>query len=344
MNNVYMGLDVEDFIFGEGTTYEENIENVTDEEMNEFGVIECVEDPDVACYRIALENEQNYNAIMTAMLTREYQVLESTGKEMVYEASAVKNFLDMVQKQIQKFWAKVKGVFKKVMDNISSIVLSNKAFVKKYRALGDISAPEKSITGYKFDRKKMVIEYGKAADVVKGIKFIENANSLEGTLDTVRGIMCGGGKVTADTFAKTLKDGIYGGENTVELKSSDFGSFQAILNRLENANEQKKIAKDSHKEAEKAVKKFLSEVKEERAKAESGSAAEKTAKAKADAISKSLTIMSTALSVQTRAIVADAVQDRKIANHFVRSQNVKDDKKVQHNSASFADELDVVLI
>ena len=335
MNNVYMGLDVEEFIFGEGTTYEENIENVTDEEMNEFGVIECVEDPDVACYRIALENEQNYNAIMTAMLTREYQVLESTGKEMVYEASAIKGFLDRVHEMVQRFWAKVKGVFKKVMDNINSIVLSNKGFVKKYRALGDIAAPDHSFTGYKFDKKKMVINYGAAADKVKGVA----ADKIDEMLNEVRGIMCGGGKVSADAFAKTLKDGIYGG-NTVEVKVASLGSFQSLLNNLENAAEQKKIAKDSHKEAEKAVKKFLSEVKEARSKAESGSAAEKEAKAKADAISKSLTIMSTALSVQTRAIVASAVQDRKAANAYVRFQNSTKTAKTE----SAVEELDVVLI
>ena len=33
MQNVYMGLDVEEFIFGEGTTYEESYD-VSNEEMN----------------------------------------------------------------------------------------------------------------------------------------------------------------------------------------------------------------------------------------------------------------------------------------------------------------------
>ena len=112
MANVYMGTDVEDFIFSEGTTYEEvetpveegveetpevEEEEISDEELNEFGVIECVDEPEVACYRIALENEQNYNKIMNAFMMKEFSVLESTGEEMVYEAADVKKFFDLVK-------------------------------------------------------------------------------------------------------------------------------------------------------------------------------------------------------------------------------------------------------
>ena len=346
MQNVYMGLDVEDFIFSEGTTYEEDY-NVSDEEMNEFGVIECAEDPDVACYRIALENEQNHHAIMTAMMTKELNHVLENGTEMVYEASALANFFEMVKKQVQKFWAKVKGVFKKVIDNITSIVASNKAFVKKYRAIANtIKTPKegKSFTGYKFNKDKMVIRYSDAADCVKTIKDAggDVSGAVEIALNQVRGVMCGKGKspVTADDFANTLRKGIYG-DNTQTIELSYFGSFSDILNRLENASDERKAAKDSYKQAEQAVKKFLSEVKDARAKAESGSDAEKRAKAKADAISKSLTIMSTALSVQTRAIIASAVQDRKAANYWVNSQNKKG---ATQESASTEVELGVEII
>jgi hypothetical protein len=131
---------------------------------------------------------------------------------------------------------------------------------------------------------------------------------------------------------------MHGGPNTITL---DLEDFTTLLNRLETAEDSRKAAKNSFKEAEKTVKALLNEVKEIRSKAESGSDAEKTAKAKCDAINKSLTIMSTAMNVQTRAIIELAIQDRKMANYWVRSQNTK---SVQHNSASMGDELDVVLI
>ena len=325
MSNVYMGLDVEDFIFGEGTTFEDNFDNVTEEDMNRFGVIECVEDPDVACYRIALENEQNHSAIMMAMMNAEYSVLESTGREMVYEGTRLNNFLDAVKAQVQKFWAKVKGVFKKVMDQISSIVLSNKVFVKKYRGVAkDLKKPvDKSFTGHKFNENNMVIPYGEAAKLIKNIKS-DNAD-IEIALNTIRGKLCHGSVVTADEFTAKLNNAIYGDDKaltkTIEVES-DFGK---ILDRLENASASKKAAKDSHKEAEKSVKEFLSEINKEKsqAKADDDNEAVKRAKAKSEAISKTLNIMSTALSIQTRAIVAMAVQDRKMANYWVNAQNKK---------------------
>ena len=137
MANVYMGKDVEDFIFGEAsyeettttteetTTVEEESFEITDEEMNQFGVIECVDDPEVACYRIALENEQNYNMIMNAMMEKEFSVLEETGKEMVYEAANVKSFFNAIQAAISNFWSKVQGMFKAAMSRIQDFVSSN---------------------------------------------------------------------------------------------------------------------------------------------------------------------------------------------------------------------------
>lgn len=326
MQNVYMGLDVEDFIFGEGTTYEESFSNVTDEEMNEFGVIECTEDPDVACYKIALENEQNYNAIMMAMLTQEYNVLESTGSVMVYEASTLKNFYENVKKQIQRFWAKVKGVFKKVMDKLSSIVLSNKAFVKKYRTAGlKMPEKEKEFTGYMFPLKD--IKYSAVVSVIEGIKGADKAemdakDKTDNALNEVRGKLIGSGSLTAEGFEKQLKLHLYGSENTEAIKIDNLND---LFNELESASDQKKAAKAAHKEAEKSIKGLLSEVKKEQSSAKSDAAVQR-AKKKSEIITRSLNIMSTALSVQTRAIIANAVQNRKMANYIVNVQNKKGEK------------------
>lgn len=326
MQNVYMGLDVEDFIFGEGTTYEESFSNVTDEEMNEFGVIECTEDPDVACYKIALENEQNYNAIMMAMLTQEYNVLESTGSVMVYEASTLKNFYENVKKQIQRFWAKVKGVFKKVMDKLSSIVLSNKAFVKKYRTAGlKMPEKEKEFTGYMFPLKD--IKYSAVVSVIEGIKGADKAemdakDKTDNALNEVRGKLIGSGSLTAEGFEKQLKLHLYGSENTEAIKIDNLND---LFNELESASDQKKAAKAAHKEAEKSIKGLLSEVKKEQSSAKSDAAVQR-AKKKSEIITRSLNIMSTALSAQTRAIIANAVQNRKMANYIVNVQNKKGEK------------------
>lgn len=343
MMNVYMGADVEDFIFGESTTYGyDEVDNVTDEEMNAEGVIECVDDPDVACYRIALENEQNYNAIMTAMMEREIGVLESTGSEIVYEAGKVKEFFGWIKKQIQKFWAKVKGVFKKVMDTITSFVLSNKAFVKKYRPVASqMKKPKnkKDFEGYEFG--DLAIKYDRVADHLKVKKseikgYMRNSDNIaiakdrqdrRGAIDAsnslVRGIICGEGSVAADAFDEKLRMKLYGG---LKAKKLSIKSFSEYLNALETAADVKKDAKEGYKEAEKSIKKLLSTVKE--AESELGEKAKedgmKVARMLSDCINGALSIMSTALSYQTRAIVAKAQQDRKIANWYVIGQSVKE--------------------
>lgn len=341
MQNVYMGLDVEEFIFGEGTTYEENY-NISNEEMNAFGIIECTEDPDVACYKIALENEQNHNAIMMAMLTQEYNHVLENGYEMIYEGSKLSNFFEMVKKNVQKFWAKVKGVFKKVMDQISSIVLSNKAFVKKYRASANSlkAVKNKDFTGYEFP-DDMVIKYADVVPLIRGLKndsesTVKGTDVRDGFLNSVRFALAGSG-VTAENFSEKLKEKLYGSVNTKTIPLSN--DFSKLLNDLETAADVKKAAKDSHKEAEKAVKGLLNEVKTARAEAEHGSNAEKLAKNKAEAINKSLTLMSTALSVQTRAIVAKAVQDRKMANYYVNAQN---NKKLQESTVEGFDNVELI--
>ena len=331
MNNVYMGLDVEDFIFDESATYEDY--NVSEEDMNRFGVIECVDDPDLACYRIALENEQNHNAIMMAMLQNEYNVLESTGSVMVYEGAKLNQFFDMVKTQIQKFWAKVKGVFKKVTDQINSIVLSNKAFAKKYRGLaGSIKQPkDKGFTGYPFDQAVLEIPYSKVVSVLEKIKDVNYTaaeakhHKMSAAMDAMRGALCDDSSgVKAEEFETTLKMRCFGSTNTttVRIKHTDFGK---LLDTLEDAEEFKKIAKGAYKEAENSVKKLLSEVNKEKAKAEANEneTKVKSAKLKGEMMSKSLTLMSTAMNVQTRAIVTMAAQARKMANYWVKAGKPK---------------------
>lgn len=369
MSNVYMGTDVEEFIFGEGTTYEEACKKegkeepeqveksvITDEEINEFGVIECAEDPEVACMRIALENEQNYNAIMNAMMTREYSVLESTGSEIVYEAANVKQFFELVKKQINKFWAKIQGVFKKLMDIIVSNTASNKAFIKKY-GNSTFHKPEtgKEFKGYEFGSLGVVDYDGiaglvakhvhvsdvAAADEEKATKFVTDFNAkFEDIKSEMRGLACGESKVAAGEFDSTLRVKLYGSKEKVVIKPKEFKSLIAELGSAMNS---KKLAKESYNAAQKAVKILRGDVKH----AESNLAKTegrknhgmKIAKCLTDAINASLTIMSKAFSVQTGAIVADMRQTRAMAAYYVTHQ-----PKVAKEAAEGVDELGVVLI
>ena len=344
MNNVYMGLDVEDFIFGEGTTYaEETIDNVSEEEMNAFGVIECTEDPDVACYRIALENEQNHNAIMMAMLTREYNVLESTGQVMVYEAVNVKKYIELIKAQIQKWWAKIQGVFKKVMDQITSFTGSNKAFVKRFRSRAGemkVAKDKFNFTGYEFTGKR--VSYSAvSAYLAEGNDFAKYtaAEQKETTLNVVRGKLLGESGIGAGEFSKKLTNFFYANEGHTKTIEVGKLSFTDLLDELENAPTAKKDVKAAHAEVKKTVKQMLSATNKAKADVEGDEL--KGLKNWSSILSQSLTIMSTVCNAEVRAITAKMIQDRKAANAIVSANNKKDGV---HESTSETPEIDVVLI
>ena len=275
---------------------------------------------------------------MTAMLTREYSVLESTGSEMVYEAGKIKEFFGWIKKQIQKFWAKVQGVFKKVMDTIGSIVLSNKAFIKKYRSVqGAMKKPAegKQFEGYNFgdleiyyerladqvatESKKEINAVLKSTDM-KDMDRKEKRSLTDALKDGMRGVLIGAGAaVSSSDYDERLRTKLYGSAQPVKIKLKD---FKTLLDELESAKDVKKDAQEGYKEAQKSVKKFLKTVKECEDKI-SGKAAEnasKNAKFVSELVNFALNTMSQALSVQTRAITAKAVQDRKMANYYVRGQ------------------------
>lgn len=380
MANVYMGTDLEDFIFGEGTVYESEVVEepkvqeegtveepeveveeevtITDEELNAFGVIECVDEPEVACYRIALENEQNYNRIMNAFMQKEFSVLESTGVEMVYEAANVENFFKLVKETIARWWAKIQGVIKKVMDEIAVRTNANANFVRKYKDK-EFSTPKSiDFKGYKFTN--FVPNYHKIAGIVSATvneNIITNATEKQATeflekfkgdfdkaKNQMRGAACGASEVSADDFDKKLKEALFGSTDKVIM---DVKPFKELLNDINNANWIKKSAKDTYKSAQDSVKELQKRVKMAESslrKADKKDAGMKVAKCLSEAINASLTIMSKTMSMDTKAMIVKAAQDRAMAALYVTNQPKEEKAKTEPKSESAIDDLNVVLI
>lgn len=375
MSNVYMGENLEEFIFDENATFEveettpvveegatepaegeEEVE-VTDEEVNMFGVIECVDEPEVACYRIALENEQNYNTIMNAFMTKEFSVLESTGQEMVYEAVDVKKFFSNVAAAVAKFWAKVQGMFKQVIQNIAAYTATNKSFIEKYKD-ADIKTPEtdKKFKGFKFGN--LDVNYGEIYDAAKAkidVSLIASTDDdkIENLVSTfnesmgkvknrMRGIACAKQEVAADDFKKALKVRFYGSEEKEEIAT--LPAFKSLLDDLAKAGEARKAAKDAHASALKSVKDIQKDIKTaERnlAKAEGRrNAGMKLGKCLTDAVNATITIMSQTLSAQMGAIITSARQSRAMAAYYVAHQP----KATAESTVVEADDMGIVLI
>lgn len=375
MANVYMGKDVEEFIFGEGSyeqteetttvekneTVEESFE-ITDEEMNQ-GVMECLDEPEVACYRIALENEQNYNMVMNAMMTREFSVLESTGEEMVYEAANVKGFFANIQKVIANFWQKVQGMFKAAMSRIQDFVSSNGKFVKKYKGQ-DMKKPEKEkkFMGYDFTTNEPGFE--KVADIIsknvaktdierdsaKANTYVENFKAnFSGLKDRMRYAAVydkDGGHLNDSDFIKAARVQFYGAEKKKEVELPAFGELLSIL---EGASIAKGRVKSTYKSCENTIKALRSDVK----RTESGllkslglansTSVMKVAKCLTDSINASLGIMSRTLSLWIGSVDAQCRQARAMAAFYVANQPAEKKEKEAKNESAI-DDLGIVLI
>lgn len=385
MANVYMGTDVEDFIFGEATYEEacsskkeeveakeenadvgdievdvetdkdgkidtqanEEIKEAVEAEMNACGVMECVDDPEVACYRIALENEQNYNMILHAFMEMEIATLESTGVEMVYEESKINTFFTAIQKAIDKFWQKVQGIFKSVMTNISKFTDSNAAFVKKYgNSRYDIVKPGKefNMKGYNFtDTIPLFVKVTSSLEgIYDKIKFNAAEYDAETKKNEFRSFLCGkaSGTVSADTFSDELKIAFYGSKEKVDISLPDFSS---LIVTLGSGKFQKNTVKKMYKNCKDTVSGLKKKVKEVEKNTQGDQMA--AAKQLTTLINSSLSMMSKALSVKISAINSELIQSRVIAAFYIRNQpkEKKEEKKVAGESFTIED-LGVTLI
>lgn len=379
MANVYMGTDVEDFIFGEATfeeackkeevekeaktEVEEAVEKeeaelmeAVEAEMAAIGVQECVDEPEVACYRIALENEQNYNAIMNAYMMKEFSVLESTGTEMVYEAADIKRFFSYIKETIASWWRKIQGVIKKVIEEIAKFTDLDMKFVKKYKGQ-HMMTPEKVKTfkGFDFSKAKPGADYANIAGVVKlavdpGIKnigklrddasneFVEKfKEDFKATKNKMRGIACSVNSVNEEDFDKQLKIAYFGSEEKVFVPLK---SFNSLLEELEFAKYAKASAKRAHKSAQESVKALLKEVKSAESAMGKSKGGSKIAKCLTDSINAALNIMSRTMSMETRAIMANLRQNRAMATFYVANQP----KESKAKNESAVDDLGIVLI
>ena len=119
----------ESSLFDAQETSEENLlENVEEIALKEN------EDPVSACYRITMENEQNWFNIMNTIAFSElaYMDAHDGSVEGMYEAVDLKKIKNTIVTWIQTQWAKLKAIFMKAIANLSEMIHKDKASVKAY--------------------------------------------------------------------------------------------------------------------------------------------------------------------------------------------------------------------
>ena len=272
--------NMEELIFGESSElfFDENAgEEISDEELNEFGIIETGEEPEVAGYAIALENEQNFNAIMNAMMVKEYACLESTGTELVYTEGAIGDFFEAVKTTIKRWWGKFAEMIKKAQDKIIKYTRENGAFVKKYKGK-DMKAPSQGtmdVEGYTYSNLQSsgptLISVVAESYRIRGSKFLSdlNADSSEKIEDVKTAIedyvekFDDGLKeklnARAGTKDKALAEAVKAYYRGKKQKITVKG-FKDLIKEMDQAAEIRKHLKNDYDAAKKASKELLKSV------------------------------------------------------------------------------------
>lgn len=236
------------------------------------GIQECVYEPGIeAAWGIVAESEANYNAIMQAVGVEELMVYESTGEEMVYEASQVSGFFGKVKEFFMKIWEKIKGLFKKFFAMFDSYTKNDKDFINKYKShLLKVDTRNFEYKGFNFDKTKLNISL---SDVDK--KVAAQANSIVGPMATsldstkldnyikaaedrvdivekMRGAAIGESSLTATEFTKELFKMFRSGEESKE--TLDNINVSELLMNIAANNDLKKNAEKAFKDLEKTIK------------------------------------------------------------------------------------------
>ena len=115
------------------------------------------------------ENECNWNKLVKSVGLAEMKYARETGQDLfLNEAGAFRGFLDKVKGFFKKVIEKIKQIFKQFMAKINSYSMTDKQFLKKYRAdINRVDLQDMEFNGY----EKMKLGMSKTIGDINGINF-----------------------------------------------------------------------------------------------------------------------------------------------------------------------------
>jgi len=224
--------------------------------------IECQYEPGIeAAYHIVAESEANYNAIMQAVGIHELAVFESTGAEMIYEATDVKGFKEKVKQFIRNIWEKIKGLFRKFFAMLNSFLKTDKEFINKYKKhLLQVDIRGFKYKGFVFTNLSYDLKAasGKMENLFKNKVNTElDADDKAEIVEKMRGVI-DNSSYDAGEFSKRLFK-FFRNEEEAKDDLDNISVTQEILNISDNSR-LKKEAQNAYSNLEQVIKKKLREV------------------------------------------------------------------------------------
>lgn len=322
-----------------------------------------VEEAAIAIY----ESECNWNMIMKAMGT--YEINEAAhGRVAVMEAADSKSFFSNVKKFFTGLWERISNAVKTWCGELKSTISREKSKLdsKFYKAVrdGEAKYKGKGFKGYDFAKNTNVAvdelfskmkTQNEDAIRLMGSFMLEpsennglenaasNAQSIRKTPDEVRGDFCGAKSVSADEFSKKLHIALFGGDK-VQLRGENQIAASAkadyIIGVLQNGNGSIGKVLKAYAELRVSFSKLfaaLNKVEKAVLKAEKGGA-------KIGSIANEIKVQKevkntcfVVLANCMRAMTAERMQARKIANLYAAAgmKKEKAEKKPEAQKESY---------
>lgn len=229
-----------------------------------------------------IDEEVNYSKLMEGVAIAELSHFEQTGRELVYEGANLSGFFSKIREFFMNMYEKVKGLFKKFIGFIDSLIMNDKAFVNKYRStILSASTKDFEYKGYIFsidtfvDRSNAIDAARKKHNFDLTIKtpdsglteiFDEDAKAWkekkEDIVEEMRGTLAGESSKKYDEgeFVKAVFEKLRNGKDKPEVINTVNAS--AELNIISNFKEAKKNAQNQFNELEKAINKTIKDLKD----------------------------------------------------------------------------------
>ena len=220
--------------------------------------------------RILVENERNDQAIFTAALLSDMHEIKCRTEGTLLESelqslseSSVKEFFNSIIEKLKKFWAKIKGFFKRAYAMITAYVVRNgKAFIAANRKEIDKLTDGQKIKG------KVYVPAGDAPEVkfeVFNLDRVEKFNHDDTASDITKAMLKeAAGFDEEGNFYKWLKEHSYKEATDPTLK--ECGGVNFLTAMLENGMTPIKKIKEKEKKAEKDLQQAIKKLQDEQKK------------------------------------------------------------------------------
>lgn len=220
--------------------------------------------------RILVENERNDQAIFTAALLSDMHEIKCRTEGTLLESelqslseSSVKEFFNSIIEKLKKFWAKIKGFFKRAYAMITAYVVRNgKAFIAANRKEIDKLTDGQKIKG------KVYIPNGNAPKVkfeVFNLDRVEKFNHDDTASDITKAMLKDAAGFDEDgNFYKWLKEHSY--KEATDPTLTECGGVNFLTAMLENGMASIKEIKEKEKKAEKDLQQAIKKLQDEQKK------------------------------------------------------------------------------